>query len=129
MNAEQKARQHRHKLAAAGYYPTDAGAIWAEEKYPELLSSTLELLHQLNPADLFSVYIVGAHLKGYGRDGATMSHRAELITEMDFALCLLKVEPELRAAVMESVKTMRRSAGAANVSTETPALWVGVRRD
>ncbi len=107
MNAEQKAKSHRRKLELYGYYPTDAGAIWAEERYPALLSSTLALLQQLKPADLFAVYIIGAHLKGYGRDGATIDHRAEMITEMDFALCLLKVEPELRAAVMESVKAMR----------------------
>lgn len=112
MNAEQKARQHRRKLEIHGYYPTNAGAIWAEERYPALLSSTLALLQQLKPADLFALYIIGAHIKGYGRDGSTIDHRAEMITEMDFALCLLKVEPELRAAVMESVKSMRGTSAA-----------------
>lgn len=106
MNSEQKAQQHRHKLAAQGYYPTDAGAIWADEKYTALLSATLELLQQLKPSDLFAVYIIGARLKGNGLDGASQ-HRADMITEMDYAQCLLNVEPELRAAVMQTVKAMR----------------------
>src|SRR5512137_3218547 len=82
MNAEQKARQHRHKLAAQGYYPTDAGAIWAEQKHPALLSSTIELLQQLNPADLFAVYIIGAHIKGNGLGSTQPDRRAEMVTEI-----------------------------------------------